>query len=301
MMKPEQVKEREKDIYNAIADAYDTRMARYNTRFAADLIDLLHPQKGETGLDIAGGTGAAGIRLAERIGPAGSVTVVDISAKCLERAAKNAALERIANLQTRVMDAEALEMTDASFDVVVSCFGIQYIPDVRKVLSEAYRVLKPGGRIGLLVWSVPERFPFGCEPMSEFMKHTAPAWIRALIKVPLLGPRIRRRLLLAKSPLGYSPCRFSAPGSLEKLLTRAGFTAIRRELRAHPLEFSSFDEYWETVMLFVPAKRKAELPSAVVDQVWERLRARLANPRTGGVLLYNEAALLLAAKPAGRL
>ena len=301
MAKAEDIKQRDREIYDAIAESYDARMAQYNARFAADLIDLLCPQKGEAALDLAGGTGAAGLRLAERIGPEGKVTIVDISAKCLDKASYNAALKRLANIETRVMDAEALDIPDASCDIVVSCFGIQYVPDVPKALSEVYRVLKPGGRIGLVVWSVPERFPFGCEPMSAFMDFMAPASVRALLKVPWLGRKIRRRLLLARSPLGYSPCRFSKPGSLEKLLNQAGFTSVRRDLRAFPLEFASFEEYWDTVMMFVPAGRKAELPSTVVDQVWERVRARLAHPRTGSVLLFNEAAFLLASKPLDHL
>ena len=68
MPKAEEIKRHEMQVYDAVAEAFGSTWARYTSRFAADMIDLMFPQKGEAALDIAGGTGAAGLRLAERIG-----------------------------------------------------------------------------------------------------------------------------------------------------------------------------------------------------------------------------------------
>jgi ubiquinone/menaquinone biosynthesis C-methylase UbiE len=60
-MKPDEIKRHEREAYDAVAEVYNKSLAEYSARFARDLIDLMFPQSGEAALDIAGGTGAAGL------------------------------------------------------------------------------------------------------------------------------------------------------------------------------------------------------------------------------------------------
>ena len=91
MKEAEEIKRRERDTFDRIAEAYDKRQARYNALFASDMIDMLFPQKYDAGLDVAGVSSTAGLKLAERIGPEGSVTIIDISPA---RFCRNGSLER---------------------------------------------------------------------------------------------------------------------------------------------------------------------------------------------------------------
>ncbi len=292
------VKRREKESYDSIAAAYDAVYARYNARFASDMVDLLYPQNNEQGLDVAGGSGSAGLKLAERIGPGGSVVIVDLAPEMLRLAKKNADERMLDTVRTLVMDAEALEFPDNFFNIVTCSFGVMSFPNVTTAISEMARVLKPGGRIGLTVWSIPERCPFYSAPMTAFVNHAAPLPLRAILKTPLIGRRVLRTILLSGSPFGYSPARFCKDGSLEKHLLRAGFRSVRRLKVAHALEFRSIDEYWDALMEASPGVKSGPvIPPGVLASIREDLR-QLVSPRTGEVRLFNEAAIILATKPA---
>lgn len=298
MMRAEEIKRHEKEAYDSVAEVFNAIWARYTARFAGDLIDLLFPQKGEIGLDIAGGTGPAGLKLAERLGKDGKVIITDLSRGMLEQAEKNAAARGLGNVSTRVMDAENLDYPDASFDIITCSFGVMFFPNVRRALAEARRVLRPGGKIGFNVWSHPDRTPFLSYPTTAVITRVAPAPIRVLLKVPCIGNQLRKKILVSRGALGPSPMRFSAPGSLEKHLRRAGFQSVRREKRAYPLEFGSFEEYWEAMVKGTPAKEMASnLEASVLQEVKEELRAKMVNLTTGGILIYNEAAQVLGKKP----
>ena len=90
MIGADEIKRNERAGYEAVAEAFDNRLAQYTGRFAADLIDLMSPQEGEVALDIAGGTGAAGLKLAERLGPKGSMVITDLTPAMLDHAQKHA-------------------------------------------------------------------------------------------------------------------------------------------------------------------------------------------------------------------
>jgi len=297
MPKADEVKRRERDVYDSVAEVFANVWARYTARFAADLIDLMFPHRGESALDLAGGTGAAGLKLAERIGKDGSVTIVDISPGMLREAEKLAAARGLSNVSTRVMDAEQLDFPDASFDLIVCSFGVMFFPNVSGAIREASRVLKPGGRIGFTVWSDPERTPFISWPATAAIRRIAPAPVRLLLKTPGIGGPLLKWLLRTRGSAGPSGLRFSRKGSLEKHLVRAGFEPVRRELRAYPLEFASFDEFWDAMLKGTPAAEMVKrIPAQVLEQIKAEARGKLANPNTGGVYVHNEAALILAKK-----
>lgn len=113
------------------------------------VIDRLHPQPGLKLLDLACGTGA----VAELAAAAGADVVgVDIAPALVEQA-RERATERGLDIDYRVGDAEALELEDASFDLVASTCGVMFAPDHNAIAAEIARVTKPGGRIALACWT----------------------------------------------------------------------------------------------------------------------------------------------------
>jgi len=104
-------------------------------------------------LDVAAGNGNVSLAAARR---GCRVTSTDYVAALLDRGAERAAAERL-SIEFQAADVEALPFADASFDAVVSTFGVMFAPDHAKSSKEMARVCRPGGRIGLANWT-PEGF-----------------------------------------------------------------------------------------------------------------------------------------------
>lgn len=117
------------------------------------LCETMNLAAGSRVLDIAAGNGNATLAAARRFC---AVTSTDYVGALLDRGRERAAAERL-NVEFRVADAEALPFDDASFDAVVSTFGIMFAPDQARAAAEAARVCRSGGVIGLSNWT-PDSF-----------------------------------------------------------------------------------------------------------------------------------------------
>ncbi|MFA5941357.1 MAG: methyltransferase domain-containing protein [Sinimarinibacterium sp.] len=117
------------------------------------LCEALDVRSGQRVLDVAAGNGNAALAAARRWC---DVVATDYVPSLLERARERAAAERL-DMQFREADAEALPFADASFDAVVSTFGVMFTADHDRAAAELVRVCKPGGKIGLANWT-PEGF-----------------------------------------------------------------------------------------------------------------------------------------------
>jgi SAM-dependent methyltransferase len=101
-------------------------------------------------LDVAAGNGNAALAAARR---GCAVTAVDYVPELLRRLETRSAAEAV-SVETRVGDAEALDDPDGSFDAVLSTFGVMFTPDQERAAAELLRVCRPGGRIGLVAWTL---------------------------------------------------------------------------------------------------------------------------------------------------
>ncbi len=117
------------------------------------LCEELDLRAGERVLDVAAGNGNATLAAARRFG---RVTSTDYVPALLERGRLRAEADGL-DVTFEVADAEALPYSPASFDVVVSTFGVMFAPEHGQAASELMRVCRPGGRIGLASWT-PEGF-----------------------------------------------------------------------------------------------------------------------------------------------
>jgi arsenite methyltransferase len=104
-------------------------------------------EPGEHVLDVGSGAGTDSLVAAQMVGPEGRVTGIDMTPEMLEKARAGARELGAENVEFVEGEAEELPFPDASFDVVISNGVIDLVPDKDAVLSELYRVLRPGGRL----------------------------------------------------------------------------------------------------------------------------------------------------------
>jgi len=117
------------------------------------MMDWLAPRAGQKLLDVAGGTGDVSFRFLNRAGQA-HATVLDMTESMLVEGRQRAEAGKMADsLDWVVGDAMALPFEDNTFDVYTISFGIRNVTRIADALSEAFRVLKPGGRLMVLEFS----------------------------------------------------------------------------------------------------------------------------------------------------
>lgn len=144
-------------VFNSVASRYDVMndvMSVGIHRLWKDaMMDWLAPRPGQKLLDVAGGTGDISFRFLKRAG-SGHATVLDLTEPMLLAGRKRAEAAQMAgNLDWVVGDAMALPFADNTFDVYTISFGIRNVTRPQDALAEAFRVLRPGGRLMVLEFS----------------------------------------------------------------------------------------------------------------------------------------------------
>jgi phosphatidylethanolamine/phosphatidyl-N-methylethanolamine N-methyltransferase len=133
-------------VYTGYARVYNRIFGTIFQRSREAAIRDLNVQPDERVLEVGVGTGLC-LPLYPR---SCEITGVDLSEGMLDRARELVRARNLSNVRLMRMDAGALEFRDASFDTVVAAYVVTAVPDHRKVMSEAIRVCRPGGRIMLL-------------------------------------------------------------------------------------------------------------------------------------------------------
>ncbi|MCK4834909.1 MAG: class I SAM-dependent methyltransferase [Gammaproteobacteria bacterium] len=150
-LSPDQIPEKWGDIASAYGDAFE----KLTSQFADDVISRLSPKTGESVLDVAAGTGSFSLAAA-RLGA--DVLATDFAEGMVEHIQNRIDKALMNNIKTKVMDGQALDVDDASYDMSVSIVGLIFFPDIDKGFAELRRVLKPGGRCAVVCWDHPENF-----------------------------------------------------------------------------------------------------------------------------------------------
>ncbi|MEL6701744.1 MAG: ubiquinone/menaquinone biosynthesis methyltransferase, partial [Pseudomonadota bacterium] len=145
---------RVQDLFSGVAAKYDLMndvMSGGIHRLWKDaMMDWLAPRPGQTLLDVAGGTGDIAFRFLKRAGD-GHATVLDLTEPMLVEGRKRAEAAKMSDQLAWITgDAMALPFDDNTFDVYTISLGIRNVTRPQEALNEAFRVLKPGGRLMVL-------------------------------------------------------------------------------------------------------------------------------------------------------
>jgi SAM-dependent methyltransferase len=220
----------------ALSDAHRAILARVGDVAGYDLLDL------------GCGTGRVAALAAER---GARVTAVDLSPGMVARAR---ALPALRDATVEVMDAQRLDLPDASFDRVVASFSVMFCPEPDRAMAEVRRVLRPGGRFAAGVWSFPEE----CE-------HASISAV-AIAAAPREGA--------PDTPGGQA---LADPVRLRALLREAGFREVRLERLRFTLRYPSADGLW-AAMLAIYGEHLAPDRLVVAEAAARAEMARLALP-----------------------
>ena len=118
------------------------------------MLDWLAPRRGQSLIDVAGGTGDIAFNFIKRAKTGANATILDLTeSMMIEGKKKTIDLPEESQINWVCGDAMRMPFSDSTFDVYTISFGIRNVTNISKTLSEAYRVLKPGGRLMILEFS----------------------------------------------------------------------------------------------------------------------------------------------------
>jgi ubiquinone/menaquinone biosynthesis C-methylase UbiE len=238
------------------AQRWRKQSAAMGRHFTKAIVEEVRAEPGMRVLDVACGTGEPGISLAGLVGDRGHVVGIDISAEPLKLAVERAQQRGLSNIEFRQGDAHDLPFADHSFDRISSRLGVMFFSDLDRAFREMHRVLRPGGRVALLVWG----------PMQQPYIETT-----ALTVVKMVAG--------AKIPdTATAMFRFGDPGVLKSGLDRAGFRDVEEKLRTVDWTWPGPpEEVWEyfqqatvpfrPLLQAVPEADRDRVNKAVLEQI----------------------------------
>ena len=265
--------------WNAIAAGYDTFVTGPGRQIAEDALRLAGLQPGMRVLDVASGSGAASIPAA-RLGA--HVVAVDLSPNMIERLRARAREQGLTNMEASVMDGHALDLSDSTFDIAISQFGVMLFADLPRGLREMARVTKPGGKVVLVVYAPPPAIDF-----LTFFIGAIKAVVPGFTGLPNDPP-----------PL---PFQVSDPAVLRQRLVDAGLTDIHIEPGAELLVFQTGQQLWNWVInsnpiaVMLTSDLTDEQRAEVIRTLDDMLRERAGE--AGSATLTNRVHIGIGTKP----
>jgi ubiquinone/menaquinone biosynthesis C-methylase UbiE len=168
-----QIREQQKEVWNRFSEGWkkwDNLTMDFLKPMADAIIGFLKPGGSDIVLDVASGTGEPGLTIAGMLN-GGKVIAIDLAEGMLEVARENAGMRGITNFETISCDVSDLPFQDNSFDAISCRFGFMFFPDMLVAAKEMVRVLKPGGKIAVTVWSEPEKNKWATSILSVVNKN----------------------------------------------------------------------------------------------------------------------------------
>ncbi|KAK3259434.1 hypothetical protein CYMTET_31569 [Cymbomonas tetramitiformis] len=142
--------------WDNVSQAYESDVVKFTELFARDLVEAVDLSAQDRVIDLAAGTGAASLLAAGRCK---NVDCNDFSNDMLSILKEKADKMGIQNISVLHADGTQLPVDDCVYEVAISNFGVIFFPDFPAGLREMYRVLVPGGRVGVCTWAPPQRVP----------------------------------------------------------------------------------------------------------------------------------------------
>jgi ubiquinone/menaquinone biosynthesis C-methylase UbiE len=234
------------------AEAYERFMGRWSRLVAPAFAGFASPRGDGRVLDIGSGTGSLTFSILDR-NPRSQVVGIDPSTEYVAYAKSRNSFGNRASFETG--DAQAMRFRDREFDAALSLLVWNFIPDPKKALLEARRVVKPGGTIAAAVWDYGDR-----------MRMLRVFWDAVVAVDPAAAKRDEKNMPLCRS------------GELAQLWRDAGLAEVREQPIEVETRFPSFTDYWESFRLGQgPAGAYvAALPPAKAETLRTEVKRRLA-------------------------
>lgn len=267
----------EDDDARQVAGVFGRAAARYDTvipffaGFGARLVEWADLQPGEAVLDVGCGRGATLFPAVERVGPGGRVLGADLSAEMVELLRFDIEQRGVTNAQVRQMNAEALDVEDGSFDVALSSFVLQLLPDPQAAAGELRRAVRPSGRV---VASSPTAAGHQWEFLGRLFRE--------------FGPRATRPV----------PVPFRPDFDLASVLASAGLDVVASVEERLTFSFADEERWWDWAWSHGMRAVLEVLRPSDLAQLRQELFAELAAQRTlDGIPLHQPARFVLARVP----
>lgn len=213
---PDQIAEN----WSKSAPKYDSVFASYTKLFSQEAIKLLNITPEDKVLDVAAGSGSFSLLAAKN---GAQVLATDFAKGMLKQLESNAQKQNLNLIKTAVMDGQNLDIPDGTFNVSCSALGLIFFPNIAKGFQELFRVLKSGGRCGVICWGDPQNF--------TLMKYLGGA-----LKTSIPGFETP-----SEPPIW---ARLSVPGALNNGFKQAGFKEIECHSITKDWEFEIKDDMW---------------------------------------------------------
>ncbi|MGJ5178911.1 class I SAM-dependent methyltransferase [Bradyrhizobium oligotrophicum] len=227
------------------------------------LIDRIAAKPGDRILDIGCGCGGLSIALARQVAPGGHVLGVDISAPMLERARAVAPAGLPAEFV--LADATVHPFPPASFDLMVSRFGVMFFADPVTSFANMRRALKPGGHLVFACWREPKANPWMIAPLQAVYRHVP--------KLPEMAP---------EDP---GPFAFASEARVTRILAESGFSDVALQAQALSLDIAigkGLEAAVQSAFEIGPASRALEgHPAETREAARQSVRDLLAQHQDG--------------------
>jgi SAM-dependent methyltransferase len=219
--------------------------------WAPVLLDAAAVGIGHTVLDVACGTGVVAAAAAERVGPSGAVTGVDINPGMIAVAA------RTQGVRWAQADAARLPFPDGGFDRVLCQAGLQFVPDRLGALREMRRVLRPGGRVALLVWRALLHSP-GFAALADALHAVVGPEAAAVMRAPFVFGDDPRPLATLLDSAGFGDVDVQAGVGTVRFGSVEAF--VRCQRAASPLAAHVDVRHEPDLIAYVAARAPAVFP-----------------------------------------
>jgi ubiquinone/menaquinone biosynthesis C-methylase UbiE len=234
-------------------------------------------------LDIAAGAGDQTLAIAKRVGASGYVLATDIAPRILAFALKNARAAGFAQVDTRLADAQSLNLAGANFDAAVCRLGLMFCTEPARALAEIYTALKPGGGFSALVFGAPANNPLLTIPFAIARRHAGRTFTQSETDPP--------GTLMSLSDVTQ----------LTALLETAGLEDVRVLPIAAPFRAPAVDDYIAFLRTSAAPLIEilAPLPEAIQHAAWSEIRKEFDQFSTAQGWVGPKVLLLCAGKRPG--
>jgi len=250
-------KSSDRESYNLVAEKWDRYGSKTSGPFVGKLLELAGVKPGQRAIEVCCGTGVGSRGAALLVGTSGYVLGTDLTPGMVDVARARAQSSGLPQVEFRVMDCEALDVPDHSFDAAVALYP--HFSNYRQALAELLRVLHPGGRVSIGVG--------GGGPGGQ----------------PSVAHQLIREIVTRyqpEDPGGYPP-NWAGPdpfSGLQRALAEAGFTDLVTALERRAIALTGPEESWEIgSMILSPVRhRLTMLEPALQDAARQEFLAAFA-------------------------